>query len=217
MDVNGVLFNKETGTLVTYPAGKTGTNYTLPFSIGGKTVTSIGIWAFERCASLTSVTIPDTVTSIAGGAFENCDNLTSITFLGNAPSIVVVDSFWGLEGWEFDNPFLGMSDEAKIYIQSNATGFGEIFEGLPVSVLSGNEVWEPDLNVTATRLPSGAIAQILVNFSTSSGKSYTIEQSADMKGWQVRESGIAGNGGIVERNFPATDDGGKWFLRVSEE
>ena len=42
-------------------------------------VTSIGMYAFLECDSLTSVVIPNSITSIRKGAFESCRNLTSIT------------------------------------------------------------------------------------------------------------------------------------------
>ena len=47
----------------------------------GKTysVTSIGHYAFNKCSSLTSVTIPNSVTSIGYEAFYNCSGLTSVT------------------------------------------------------------------------------------------------------------------------------------------
>ena len=103
--VNGVLFNKEKTTLYTYPAGKTGANYTIPdgvTSIGYRAfsgcgsltsitipggVTSIGGAAFAYCTSLTSITIPDSVTSIGNGAFSNCTSLTSITIPDGVTSI----------------------------------------------------------------------------------------------------------------------------------
>ena len=52
------------------------------------TVTSIGNYAFYRCTSLTSITIPDAVTSIGEAAFNLCSNLTSITFPDGLRSIV---------------------------------------------------------------------------------------------------------------------------------
>ena len=51
---------------------------TIPSTLGGKPVTSIGNSAFENCDGLTSVKIPDTVTSIGYGAFSCCSGLTSV-------------------------------------------------------------------------------------------------------------------------------------------
>ncbi len=48
---NGVLFNKDKTTIVSYPAGKTDTAYTIPNS-----VTSIGTYAFYGCRNLKQIT-----------------------------------------------------------------------------------------------------------------------------------------------------------------
>ena len=50
-------------------------------------VTSIGVYAFYDCTSLTSVTIPDSVTSIGSGAFSHCKSLTSVTIPDSVTSI----------------------------------------------------------------------------------------------------------------------------------
>ena len=60
---------------------------TIPSTINGLSVTSIGDQAFEWCTNLTSVTIPDDVTSIGSGAFGCCSNLTSVTFGNSVTSI----------------------------------------------------------------------------------------------------------------------------------
>lgn len=48
----------------------------IPNTLDGKTVTSIGGYAFYDCSALTSIELPDSVTSIGDEAFEGCINLT---------------------------------------------------------------------------------------------------------------------------------------------
>ena len=59
----------------------------IPEKIDGKSVTSIGDYAFDDCESFKSITIPDSVTSIGDSAFEDCINLKSITIPGSVTSI----------------------------------------------------------------------------------------------------------------------------------
>ena len=60
---------------------------TIPDTINGLPVTSIGDEAFYGCTSLTSVTIPDSVTSIGDWAFDGCTSLTSVTIPNSVTSI----------------------------------------------------------------------------------------------------------------------------------
>ena len=53
----------------------------------GANVISIGGWAFHDCYNLTNVTISDGVISIGGCAFYNCDSLTSVTIPDSVESI----------------------------------------------------------------------------------------------------------------------------------
>jgi hypothetical protein len=79
---NGVLYNNNKTTLVTYPVGKTGSTFTIPDG-----VTMIEGSAFSRCTGLTSITIPSSVTSIGSDAFYNCTSLVSVTIPNSVTSI----------------------------------------------------------------------------------------------------------------------------------
>jgi len=87
--IDGVLFDKNIRTIISYPSGKTARTYTIPSS-----VTSIGNRAFTICSSLTNITIPSSVTSIGRLAFYYCSSLTSVTI----PSSVRVIDDWAFEG-----------------------------------------------------------------------------------------------------------------------
>ena len=78
--------NAEGGITITGYKGSD-TLVTIPDTIDGRRVTSIGEYAFCDCESLTSVTIPDSVTSIGYRAFEDCTSLTSVTIPDSVTSI----------------------------------------------------------------------------------------------------------------------------------
>lgn len=71
---DGILFNKDQTTLITYPAGKKNTTYIIP-----EGVTNIASRAVYNCGYLTSVTIPRSVASIGNNAFDFCYNLRDIS------------------------------------------------------------------------------------------------------------------------------------------
>ncbi len=70
--------NGDTAESVAISPSPTGA-VTIPSTLGGKPVTSIGGSAFRGCRDLTSVTIPNSVTNIGSGAFAACSSLRSAT------------------------------------------------------------------------------------------------------------------------------------------
>jgi BspA type Leucine rich repeat region (6 copies) len=62
---------------------------TIPGTINGLPVTSIGSDAFLRCNTLTNITIPDSVTNIGEDAFAYCENLAGVTMGTNVINIGV--------------------------------------------------------------------------------------------------------------------------------
>jgi len=72
--IDGVLFRKADKTLLTYPAGKPDTTYSVPYG-----TLAIADDAFWNCESLTSVSLPDTLLTIGSSSFYGCNGLTSVT------------------------------------------------------------------------------------------------------------------------------------------
>lgn len=70
--IDGVLFNKNKTTLITYPAGKTDTSYTIP-----EGVTTIGDKAFNGCTNLKTLTMPNSITNVGDLSF-NCVGLETL-------------------------------------------------------------------------------------------------------------------------------------------
>ena len=100
---NGVLYNKDQTTIITFPSGKGGTYNILNTvtTIGRNafigndlitavtipnSVTFIDIQNFYRCNSITSITLPSSIANLDTYIFYECANLSSVTFMGTIPS-----------------------------------------------------------------------------------------------------------------------------------
>lgn len=59
----------------------------IPAELEDCPVTAIGSYAFENCAKLTSVEMPDSITTIGSSAFENCTKLTSVVMSDSITTI----------------------------------------------------------------------------------------------------------------------------------
>ncbi len=101
---------------ITGCTGIGGDNITIPDTINGLTVASIGAGAFQHNSSLTNITIPAGVISLGGLAFSDCANLTEIHFLGNAPTA--------------DLTVFSGDNHAIVYYPPGATGWSSPFDGL---------------------------------------------------------------------------------------
>jgi hypothetical protein len=120
----GVLFSKNTNTLIQFPCG-VGGSYVIPNS-----VTNIETNAFADCVNLDSVAIPNSVTTIGGYAFINCYGLTNITIPDRVTSIGNYTFFecFSLTSVIFgsavtsigENAFGNCADLNSIYFRGNA-------------------------------------------------------------------------------------------------
>ena len=71
---------------LTFAKITTDTELIIPNELDGKTVSTIGIYAFLNCQSQ-KITIPDSVTTLKSMAFEKCVNLTSVHIPVNVTEI----------------------------------------------------------------------------------------------------------------------------------
>ena len=145
--IDGVLFNKDKTTLISYPVGKTQSDYTIPNSVANigdfaftfsnlkritipESVTSIGDYGFASCYNLMSISIPSSVTSIGNFAFYGCKRINNITIPNSVISIG-------------KNAFNECLELTNIIIPSSVTtiGFGAFvncFSLRDISVENGN-------------------------------------------------------------------------------
>ncbi len=84
-------------TITGYDCSTGGGAVTIPSTINGLPVTSIGDRAFWFCAPLTSVTVPNNVTNVGAWAFEECYSLTNV-LIGNSVTTIGVSAFMGCTG-----------------------------------------------------------------------------------------------------------------------
>jgi len=84
---DGVLYSKESKTLLKYPAAKSGTNFSVP-----SYVESIAMYAFNGCKYLKSLTMWSTVKRLESSAVINCALLHTVNFKGTQSEWISLDN-----------------------------------------------------------------------------------------------------------------------------
>lgn len=80
--VDGVLFNKEQTTLISYPANASRTSYDVP-----EGVANVAINAFAYSQQLKKVTLPDDVTTLYNSVFANSKSLEEVTLSASLQAV----------------------------------------------------------------------------------------------------------------------------------
>lgn len=109
----------------------------------GRSLTSIGPWAFQGCTALQGVSIPDRVQQLGHGAFRRCSGLTRATLGTGVVELgrYVFSQCTSLKEVRFTSsaptcgrqPFFGVP-EVRVYRPGNTTGWESVFAGCPVVV-----------------------------------------------------------------------------------
>ena len=160
---------------------------TIPSTLGGRLVTSIGSKAFEDCSGLTSVTIPSSVTSIGDSAFSRCRGLKSVTIPSGVTSIgqAMFSDCSGLTSVTIPEGVTSIGDSAF----SRCRGLKSVT--IPSSVTSiGYGAFEDCKGLTSVTIPAGVTNIGWRAFAGCSGlKSVTFEGKPPEG---MREAGIDG-------------------------
>ena len=181
--IDGVLFSKDMKTLINYPKGKSGSEYTVPDSVTSleaysffscdslervfipDSVTQIGDCAFYECSNLTEIPIPKTIKSIGNGVFENCEKLTSI---------IIPDTVTSIE----ERAFYCCSEMTSIFIPASVSSignnaFGNCDKLKEITVSDDNKYYTSKEGVLFDK----SMSKLICYPEGKEGTSYTIPES----------------------------------------
>ena len=159
VSVNGVLYDKDKTVIIRYPAGKKDKSYSI---LDG--VTGICAYAFEDCANLESITLPDSVTLMGLSVFNGCKSLTTINVAAGNQNFVSV------------NGVLYDKDKTAI-IRYPARKKDKNYNILNSVRFVHNNAFEDCTNLTSITIPNSVTGISSNAFSGCSIKSITIPNS----------------------------------------
>ncbi len=127
----------------------------IPATYEGKAVTEILPSAFERCALITSVTVPDSVSRIGEGAFRGCVSLEKIT-LSDSVSHIEKEAFLNTAFYDNKSNWTG----GVLYIGNHLIK-GDGISG-ELAVKSGtrtiaNDALYSQMDITGITIPEGVV------------------------------------------------------------
>ena len=156
-------------------------------------VTSIGIYAFYGCTSLTSVTIPNSVNNISEYAFRNCAGLSTVT-IGKSVTSIGESAFEGCAGLTSVTipnsvtsigifAFAGCSGLKSVTIGNNVTSIGRFaFSGCSELL----EVYSLAENVPTT--DARAFNDSFIEYVTLHVPTNSIRAYGDVEPWKSFKS-----------------------------
>ena len=167
--IDGLLCNKDCGTLIACPVGLA--SVAIP-----EGVTEIGSSAFEGCTGLTSVVIPESLTSIGRGAFSGCrirwKDTNGVQYESAAKTVLIDATSTTGEfiipnsvRFIYSDAFAGCTSLTSVVIPNSVTEIGDhAFKGctgltsvvIPSSVSEISEsAFEGCTGVTSVTIPKG--------------------------------------------------------------
>ena len=169
---DSVLTIKGTGDMYDYGAFSNAPWYKLRSSISyvvfNGEITYIGSYAFFKCTSLTSITIPNSVTKIADSTFRDCSSLTSITIPSSVTKIGdrafdgcsnLTSVVWNAKAYysHYSAETYGLSEEIRDQITSFV--FGDEVEHIPSNLCAGmNKLTSIAIPSSVTKISSTAFS-----------------------------------------------------------
>src|ERR1035441_3350336 len=166
-------YTTNSGTITITKYTGPGGAVTIPDTINGLPVTSIGDHAFDSCYNMTSVTIPNSITSIGWFAFEYCTHLASVTIPNSVTnlgvqtfcsctrltSVTIGNGVTSIDGWVFvDDTILTSVTIPNIVTNIDSQAFSACHSltsvTIPDSVISIGTQAFGDCGLTSVTIPN---------------------------------------------------------------